>query len=93
MIIGICEFDFIIPGAVSLKDKRKIIKSFIDKSKNKFNIAIAEVDKNDLWHNSTIGVVTVSNNKKHVDIIVTKYLDFIDTFPELQLRNYDIDIL
>lgn len=93
MIIGSCKLKFIIPGAFSLKDKRRIIKSLKDKSRNKFNIAVAEVDQNDIWQNATIGIVTLSNNKRSVDQTISKYIDYVeDRFPELQLRDYEREI-
>ncbi len=82
-----------IPGARSLKDKRRIIKSLIDKSKNNFNIAIAETEENEKWQSSTISVVTVSNKKIQLERLLTQYINFVDEFPGLYLRDYQIQYI
>lgn len=38
------KLTFYIPHAASLKDKRQVCRSLTDKSRQKFNAAIAEVD-------------------------------------------------
>ncbi len=92
MLIGLINFDLYLPMVSSLKEKRSIIKSLIEKSRNKFNLAVSETDKNDLWKNSTISAVTVSNERKYIDSIFSKYVNFLDKIPEVELRDYKIEI-
>ena len=47
MVIGVCKLEICIPGNNSLKGKRQVLKSIKDRIRNKFNVSIAEVDKND----------------------------------------------
>ena len=67
MIIGICTCEIFIFNANSLKSKRSVVKSIIEKSKNRFNISIAEVGENDKWQKSIIAFSTISNDQKIVD--------------------------
>ncbi|MCF8009507.1 MAG: DUF503 domain-containing protein [Halanaerobiales bacterium] len=90
MFVAVIKIELQIPMARSLKDKRSIIKSMIEKSKNKFNIAVAEVDDKDLWKNSTIGIVTVADNKYYLDKVVNKVINFVENFPEVYLYNFEI---
>ena len=76
----------------SLKEKRSIIKSLIEKSRNKFNLAVSETDDNDLWKNANISAVTVSNERKYIDSLFSKYVNFIDENTEVVLRDYKIEI-
>ena len=92
MIIGLINFDLYLPMVSSLKEKRSIIKSLIEKSRNNFNIAVSETDDNDLWKNSNISAVTVSNNRRHIDSIFSKYINFLDEFPGAEMRDYKIEI-
>ncbi len=93
MFIISCEIKLHIPMAHSLKDKRRIIKSIMEKSKNKFNIAIAEVGENDLWQSSVIAFVSVSNDKKHLDSLVKRVINFIEGYSEIQLIEFREDWL
>lgn len=68
MIVAIGRFDLHLTEAQTLKEKRHIIKCLLDRIKAKFNASIAEVDHNDLWQRSLIGVAVVANDR----ILLTK---------------------
>ena len=55
-----------LPYAHSLKDKRQILRSLKDRLRSHFNVAVAEVDHQELWQRATIGVVSVSNEQAYV---------------------------
>jgi VCBS repeat-containing protein len=50
----------------SLKDKRQVVKSLKDRLRQKFNIAVAEIDGLESWQRSVVAAVTVSNDRAHV---------------------------
>ena len=56
------RFDLFIPASTSLKDKRQVVRSVTATVRNKFNVAVAEVDFQDLWQRSAIGVSCVSES-------------------------------
>lgn len=62
MYIGVARFDLFIPASTSLKDKRQVVRSVTATVRNKFNVAVAEVDFQDLWQRSAIGVSCVSES-------------------------------
>lgn len=70
-----------------------ILKSLIERLKNKFNISIAEVDDNDLWQIATIGVAIVSKDKVYVNEVINKIVNFIDTFDAVEIIDYEIEML
>ena len=61
MIVGLLTLDLHIPESNSLKAKRTVIKSLIDRIRNKFNVSVSEVDANNLWQRSVIGISLVAN--------------------------------
>ena len=93
MIIGICTCEIFIYDANSLKSKRSVVKSIIEKSKNRFNISIAEVGENDKWQRSLIGFATVSNEKKIVDETIERVIQFFNTYSEIEIMNIEKEIL
>lgn len=64
-------------GVTSLKDKRKIVKSLIERLKNRFNISVSEVDHNDIKTSAIIAIAVVSNNARFVNQQLDKILDFL----------------
>ena len=92
-MIVYCKLELYLPTVRSLKEKRSIIKSLQKKLQNKFNIAIAEIDKNDIWKNTVLGVVSISNNSSNLESMISNIIDFIDDFYEAQISNYTIEYL
>jgi len=74
MVIGFLFLEVYFPYSHSLKEKRKILKSFKDRIKKKFNVAFAELDYQDKWQRTRIGVVTLNSHKKPVDNLLNKIL-------------------
>lgn len=66
MPIGLLTLEIHIPDARSLKDKRQVIRSLKDRLRANFNVAVAELDHQDLWQRSHVGVVSISGDGKHL---------------------------
>jgi uncharacterized protein YlxP (DUF503 family) len=66
MPIAFLTVELRIEGAHSLKDKRQVLRSMKDKLRNGFNVAVAELDANDLWQRATIGVVSISGSQEYL---------------------------
>ncbi len=70
MPIAFLTLELRIEGAQSLKDKRQVLRSMKDKLRNKFNVAVAELDASDLWQRATIGVVSVSGSQDYLSGLI-----------------------
>lgn len=93
MVIVGCKVKLRIFSTNSLKEKRRILKSLIQKMQSKFkNISIAEVGDNDLWQSAVIGIAVVSNDSKHADKIINKCVDYIDVFGDVEIVKMDIEM-
>lgn len=93
MIIGICTCEIFIFNANSLKSKRSVVKSIIEKSKNRFNISIAEVGENDKWQKSIIAFSTISNDQTIVEETIEKVINFFDSYSEIEIIKIKREIL
>lgn len=93
MIIGICTCEIYIFNANSLKSKRSVVKSIIEKSKNRFNISIAEVGENDKWQKSIVAFSTISNSQGLVEETIEKVINFFDSYSEIEIINIKREIL
>ncbi|GAA5415147.1 hypothetical protein Pryu01_00171 [Paraliobacillus ryukyuensis] len=78
------EVTCIIYDAQSLKDKRSVIKRIIHRIQNDYNVAISEIDYQDLWQKTMFGIVSIANEKVKVERVVDQCLNLIDTFPEIE---------
>lgn len=93
MIIGACTLKLIIYDSNSLKDKRQIIRSIIDRIKSKFNVSIAEIELNDSWQRAVIGFACVSNSTNHANQIVSNVIKYIDEDSRVEIMEENIEIL
>jgi uncharacterized protein YlxP (DUF503 family) len=67
MTIGLLTLEIHIPDARSLKDKRQVLRSLKDRLRAHFNVAVAELEHQDLWQRSRVGVVTISGDARHLE--------------------------
>jgi len=60
--IGVLTLEIVLPNAHSLKDKRHVVKGLKDRLRSKFNVAVAEIDYQDLWQRALVAAVTVASD-------------------------------
>ena len=79
MVVGTLKIEIYLYDNHSLKGKRKIVRSMVDKVKHKFNVAIAEIGSNDKWQKIELGVSAVGNDRRHIDASLNNVLTFLDS--------------
>ena len=77
MFIGVLRLTLHLPAPGSLKSKRHLLRSAIDRVKARFNVSIAEVAENDLWQRSVVGVTAVGNDHAFVNESLDKVAGFV----------------
>ena len=77
MFVGVLRLILHLPSPGSLKSKRHLLRSAIDRVKARFNVSIAEVAENDLWQRSVLGVTAVGNDHAFVNETLDKVADFV----------------
>jgi hypothetical protein len=92
MIIGACEIELTIPRSNSLKEKRRVIKSIIERIRKKYNVSIAEIDRYNNWKSATLGISCVGNEKSFVNKQISKVINVIENSPDIILVNYNLEI-
>ena len=93
MIVGTLRVRLLLREARTLKDKRQVLRSLKDKLRQKFNVAVAEMDHHDAWQRSVVGVVTLANEEKYVREVLQKVLDEADEILGSLLVNQAIEIV
>jgi uncharacterized protein YlxP (DUF503 family) len=94
IIIGLCTIEFELPGVMSLKDKRSILKSLLTRLHNQFNISAAEVDFHDVLNASVIAFTAVTTDTRHANQIISNILNWIEkNYPDALIVNQEIEIL
>ncbi len=68
--VGVLTLELRLGDSHSLKDKRHSVKSLRDRLRAKFNVAVAEIDYQDMWQRSLISAVTVSADHAHAEHVL-----------------------
>lgn len=93
MTIGLLEISLQIPGARSLKDKRRVVKSLVERMRNRFNCSVAEVDLHDVWQNAKLAVCVVSGGSRHANEQLNEIARFASMHKDAILADYRIEML
>ena len=67
MPIGLLTLEIYLPEARSLKDKRQVLRSLKDRLRGRFNVAVAEMEHQELWQRAVVGVVSLSGEAVHLE--------------------------
>ena len=94
MNVGVCKIRLRLPENMSLKGKRRVLKSIITRLKNRFNVSVAEVDDQQLWQMATLGVCCLSNDSRYTNEVLSMVVNFIANGRfDVEMLDYKIEIM
>jgi uncharacterized protein len=93
MTIGVLQLELAIGDAMSLKDKRRVVKSIKDRIAHAHNVSVAEVGALDQHRRSIMAVAMVSNDARYVEGALSKIVDFVRSVGAVDLVDYQIELL
>ena len=92
MYVESAKMTFYVPQATSLKDKRQVCRSIIDKARQRFNASVAEVDTQDIHQTLTIGIAVISSEAAHAQRSLDEIVRFVEERADAELtmlERYD----
>jgi uncharacterized protein YlxP (DUF503 family) len=93
MFIAAIRLELSLPESGSLKTKRQMLRSLMDKLRSRFGAAVAEVGDQDLWQRAAVGVALVSGDEGHVREMAGKVMDFVASHWEGEVLSMETEIL
>ena len=93
MLIGVLTVEYALHGMDSLKGKRRIANSIKQKTRNQFNVAVAETGSEDSMTRLRLTVVSVSNDERHLQSRLTKCLSHMEACTAEEMVYSDIEIM
>jgi uncharacterized protein YlxP (DUF503 family) len=91
--IGLLHIDLLIPGARSLKDKRRALSSLKSLLRSRYNCSVAEVDYKDKWGRGRLAVVVVSDDSAHANEQLNEIARFCGNHHAALMTNYSIELM
>lgn len=93
MVVGVSIFELHIPEARSLKHKRKVIRSLVDRIHRRFRVSIAETDYHDLHQRAEVSIAAIARSPTDGQRLMDSIRDLIDTEPAAMLTHWDPQLL
>ena len=92
MHIGVLHVRLHVPEAHSLKDKRRVVKSILERAKSRYGVSAAETDEQDVHRIAVLGFAYVSGSHHHAQEVVHKLLDQLRIHPAARLIEHELDV-
>jgi len=86
-MIVYAECEYFIPTAQSLKEKRAILQRMLTRTKQKFNVSVAEIDHQDTWQRTRLALVTVASAREAADREMMRALHYLASNPAWEELN------
>ena len=93
MTVGTLQLVLYLHDTHSLKQKRAVIRKILERTKAKFNLAVAEVAQNDSHTQAVLAFVTVSNDARLVNSILDKVVNFVDHLFLAEIVGHEIELI
>ncbi len=93
MVIGVLQFELVIPGSQSLKDKRRVVRSFKDRVHREHQVSIAEVGSLDHPRLALLGAAVVSGDAAHANSVLDKVIAKARDLPDAHLGSAMREVL
>jgi len=92
MVVGVLRFDLVIGDAVTLKDKRRVVKGLKDRLAGQFNVSIAEVEFLDARRRAGLAAAMVGTDRRFVESVLSKVVDHVRRCGPASLLDYTIEL-
>jgi uncharacterized protein len=93
MIVGVSSFELHFPSSRSLKDKRRIVKSLVDRLFQRYRVSVAETGFHELHQRAEITVAVVTNGEGEMEKMMAEIRSLVEREPEAFLTHWDPQIL
>lgn len=93
LVVGVLSFTLLIPGSGSLKEKRRVVRSFKDRLRSRYNVSVAETGSQDLWQRAEIGVALASGDRDFAARVLQEILDQVDTWRLAEVIDVRMEVL
>jgi len=93
MYTSTARLTFYAPHVHSLKEKRQLVKSLVDKTRHKFNVAIAEVADQDVHQTLSIGIAVVSSTHSHAEKMLHEIIRYMEEHAGVDMVGVETESL
>jgi uncharacterized protein YlxP (DUF503 family) len=92
VFVGLSTIDLTIPDSHSLKEKRQVVRSILDRIRSRFNVSACEADHLDEWQRATLAFAAVANDKDFVHECLMRIAEIVETDGRVVVENVSVEV-
>ncbi|MDR7481241.1 MAG: DUF503 domain-containing protein [Armatimonadota bacterium] len=92
IVVGVARAELSLPGARGLKDKRRLVKSLVERAQHRFRVSAAEVDHHEVWTRAAVAFACISTSGRHAHQILAEIHRFVEHQSDMVLVDYQVEI-
>jgi uncharacterized protein YlxP (DUF503 family) len=93
-MIGVLTIHLHLPGCASLKEKRGRLKPLLNQLHKKFNVSVAEMDRQDMWQEAVVACALVNRDGKHIQRSLQTVAKWVEgNWPEGMVEDVKLEII
>lgn len=93
MLVGLCWMDLLIAEGYSLKEKRRVVKSILQRLQKRFSMSAAEVGQLDTLRRAEIGIALVGNETAYLEKKMSEAISFVEWDGRVQVLRSEKEIV
>jgi uncharacterized protein YlxP (DUF503 family) len=93
MIVGAALIEIHVHGSQSLKQKRGVVRSIVQRVRNRFNLAVAEVGGQDTWQRCSLALAAVGSDERKLRSALESAIGFIEGLHLAEVLGSEIELL
>lgn len=94
MHVGVCRLTLRLAESHSLKDKRQVVRSLVERLRRRYNAAVAEVESQDSWQLAVLGIAVVSTQAPHADQQLASILEQVESMRlDAEVVDREVEII
>ncbi len=78
MFVGLLTLRLLLHDANSLKEKRHVVNSALDRIRARWNVSACQLDTHDRWNDALLGIAIVSNDRRAAGRVLNHIRDFAE---------------
>lgn len=93
MVIGILQFEVLVPWSESLKDKRRVVRSLKDRLHREHMVSVAEVGALDQHRRALLGLAVVTGDARYASTVIDRVLAKVRALHDAELGAVSREVL
>lgn len=91
MPLAVLTLEIRLPYSHSLKEKRAVLQKMRDRLRARFNVAVAELDHQDVWQRATLGIVSISDSQTLLESVFRQVLAEAEKILGQDVASHNLD--